>query len=113
MTDLPTPDPAAGEAAAQEAAQARQDIEAKLGDGSMTLTDLFGMSDQESGDSHRVAGHMHVKAALIALPHIDEVRANEILDAAGVAHDHHIDAVGSEQRSQIETAAASYTGESE
>lgn len=97
-------DQAQGTESASEAAQARRDIEGQLTDGSLTLTDLFQMSDAETGDSHRTVGHMHLRAALLALPGIGEVKADAILAEVGIKGDRHIDSLGSKQREKLAAA---------
>jgi hypothetical protein len=105
VPNAPEPDPALGEAAAEEAAAARRDIESQLADGSLTITDVFEMSDQEAGQSsHRIVGHMHLRAALLALPHIGEVKADEILEEVGLEGDRHIDTIGDNEQQTIAEA---------
>lgn len=105
VPDLPEPDQAAASLAAQEAAAARQDIESQLSDGSLSITDVFQMSDQEIGEtSHRIVGHMHIRAALLALPHIGDVRADEILEEVGIEGDRHIDTIGDDEQDEIAEA---------
>ena len=107
MPPLPTPDQAAAEKAAQAAATARQDLEAQLTAGTLTLEGLFQQSEAEpKGDSHRVVGHMHVKAALVALPNIGDTKADAILATLGMDHDKHIDALGTTEQSAIIAAVA-------
>lgn len=97
-------DQAEGTTAASETATARREIEGQLADGTLTLDDLFEMGDGESGDSHRVIGHMHVRAALLALKGIGEVKADAILKEVGIDGDRHVATLGSNQREQLATA---------
>jgi hypothetical protein len=108
VPNAPTPDPEVGQQAAQEAAAARQDIESQVSDGSLTLTDVFQMSEQEEGDSHRIAGHIHLRAVLLALPHIGEVKADEILSEVGLEGDRHIDTLGSHEVEKLEEAISTH-----
>lgn len=126
-SNLPEPDPAVGSAFAEEAAQARRDIEQSLSDGNSTLDSVFSMVDNErdEGSPHRIAGHMNVKAALIALPNIGEKRAYEILNAVfgeeltqqadgemtAVWHSMNLDEVGNHQRQRLAEEVAKYTGD--
>jgi hypothetical protein len=99
MTDLPEPDPAAGELANEEVSQARRDAEQALSEGKMGLQALFSQVDQEREEGgHRVYGHMHVKAALMALPKIDEVKATDIITDLGWDGTTRLDQVGDQQR---------------
>lgn len=102
MSNLPTPDPAEGRAASEEAAQARRDAEEALRSGTMRLEALFTQVDAESEEQgHKVYGHMHLRAALLALPFIGEKKANEILDNLGLAHDVHLAQLGDNQRQAV------------
>jgi len=103
---LPTPDPAEGEAAAAAANEARASVSAQLTAGTLDLTGLFGQVDEEKGegDPHYIIGHMHARHALIALPHIGEVKADKILDDLGIKHDEHLAEIGADQRVALEQA---------
>lgn len=99
---LPPPDPEAGGLAESEAEQGRRDLEAAMQSGELSLAGLFDASGQESEEhGHRIAGHMHLKRALLALPHIGEIRANEILDALNLDGGEHIDQVGTQQQAAL------------
>lgn len=104
MSPLPPPDPAAVNAAAQAAAQAREAVEEQLTAGTLDLAGLFAQVDAET--DHHVIGHMHVRAALLALPKIGDVKANAILDWLGIKHDEHIDVLGATQRQDLANAVA-------
>jgi hypothetical protein len=107
MTDLPPPNPAVGEAAAEEAAAARRDVETQLKDGTLKLTDVVQMSEAEATTgSRRVAGHMHLRAVLLALPRIGEKHADEILGVVGVEGSRHVDSLGPHQVEAIEAEVA-------
>lgn len=102
MGQLPNaPDPAAGSAAAEEANVRRDEIRQLLSDGALTLAEVFTEVEAESGAGHFVIGHMHVRGALIALPKIGEVKADQILDGLGLAHDTHLAQIGSQQRAAL------------
>jgi hypothetical protein len=103
-SDLPPLDQEAGAEAEAEAEAGRRDLKTALSSGELTLQGLFDASDSESGDSGRVAGHMHIRAALLALPHIGDTKADAILDSVGIAGDKHVDAIGSDQRKKLEEA---------
>lgn len=105
MATLPPPDQPAASAAAQAANQARDTAEAALKDGTLDLTGLFAQVDGET--DHHPIGHMHVKAALLALPKIGEAKASEILTATGIAADEHLDVLGPNQRTALAEAVAS------
>lgn len=102
-TDPNQLDPAVGSAANQEAGQARQDAQHSLSDGTIDLRGLF-----DQGATPGPVGHMHVRAALVSLPHIDETRADRILAATGIDGSHHVDQLGSDQQQQLIDAAAEY-----
>lgn len=105
VPNAPTPDPAEGSTANEEVSAARRDVETQLGDGSLSIDDLRQMSEAEATTgSHRVVGHMHIRAALLALPHIGETRADEILDEVGVDGSRHIDDLGTHQVAEIAAA---------
>ena len=106
-SNLPTPDPAVGHAASLAAEEARDGVEANLKSGTVDLSGVFQQVDAE-GTKH-VVGHMHARAALLALPHIGETKANEILDGLGIKHDEHLDALGSSQRAAIIQAVADHS----
>jgi hypothetical protein len=101
----PPVDQYAGSEASAEAAQARREIEAQLADGSLSLADVFEMNDQESGDSERIVGHMHIRAALLALKGIGDVKADAILAEVGIEGDRHIASLGSKQQAELAAAA--------
>lgn len=97
-----------GSETASETAQARREIEGQLADGSLTLADLFEMNEEETGDSHRTVGHLHVRAALLALKGIGEKKADAILAEVGIEGDRHIASLGSNQAEQLVAAAAEH-----
>lgn len=96
---IPTPDPAQGAAAEAQAAEARRTALEAVTAGSLTLEELFAQVDAE--DPHHQLGHIHARAALLALAHIGDVKADQILDGLGIKHDEHLDVLGSEQRAAI------------
>jgi hypothetical protein len=96
---LPTPDPAEGAAAEAHAAQARRSALAAVSAGSVTLAELFDQVEAEE-PKHQL-GHIHLRAALLALPHIGEIRADRILDEAGLASDTHLAELGIHQRAGL------------
>lgn len=101
---LPPPDPAEGEAALIQADEARTAASNELSEGSLTLEELFAQVDEEG--PRKQLGHMHLRHALVALPHIGETRADEILETVGLEGDRHLDTVGShEQESLLEEAS--------
>lgn len=104
MSPLPPPDPAAGNAASVAADAARDVAEAALKDGSLNLDGLFAQVDAETGK--HVIGHMHVKAALVALPHIGEVKAAKILTETGINGGEHLVQLGAQQRVALTEAIA-------
>lgn len=97
--NLPPPDPAQGAAAEAQATEARRTALQVLTAGSLTLTELFAQVDAE--DPHHQLGHIHARAMLLALPHIGEVKADEILDGLGIPHSEHIDVLGVLQRAAL------------
>ena len=103
----PPVDPTAGEEANEVAAQARRDLEAELSSGNATLEDVFEQSDTErdsvgdAGAPHRPIGHMHIGAALLALPNIGETHTDQILNSAGLTRDRHIDSLGDDERTDL------------
>lgn len=98
-TNLPEPNPEAGSLANEEVSQARRDAQEALSEGKMRLEALFTQVNRERDEKgHRVYGHMHVKAALMALPHIDEKRASDILADLGFDGTTRLDQVGDRQR---------------
>lgn len=103
---LPPPDPAVGNEANQQASQARRSALQELTDGSITLEELFTAVDQE--EPHHQLGHMHLRAALLALPHVGEKRADAILEAVEVEGDRHIDTIGTRQQAAIISLVESY-----
>jgi len=104
MSPLPAPDPAEGEAAEKAAAAARATASANLTAGTLDLAGLFAAVDQEKTAGKYVLGHMHAKHALVALPKIGDVKADEILDGLGIKHEEHLDVLGAEQRRALEQA---------
>lgn len=98
-TGLPVPNPAAGSAANHEAGIAREDAIRALGDGSLDLRGLFG-----EGATPGPVGHMNVRAALIALPGIGDVRADEILQQLQISPSTNIDQLGVNQQQALITA---------
>jgi hypothetical protein len=95
-------DPREGEMANEEVSAARRDIEGQLADGSLGLADLFEMNESEPrGESHRIVGHMHLRAALLSLDGIGEVKADEILDEVGLEGDQHIDTLDSDDQARL------------
>jgi S13-like protein len=104
MSTLPPPDPAEGNAASVAASEARDAAEQQLKSGALDLPGLFAAADAETG--HHTIGHMHVKAALVALPHIGEVKAARILAELAIAGDEHIDVLGGKQRQALQAAVA-------
>lgn len=95
-TGLPVPDPAAGTAANEEAGMARQDALRALNDGTLTLRGLF-----DQGANPGPVGHMNVKAALIALPGIDQVRADAILEQLQISPSANVDQLGTNQQTAL------------
>lgn len=108
MTQLPPPDPAEGAAAEAQAAEARASALAELTAGSLTLAELFAQVDAEE-PKHQL-GHIHVHAALLALPHIGEVRAGQLLDDIGVPYSRHLAALGDAQQRWLVTETGSDRG---
>lgn len=108
MTDLPAPDPAEGQAAASQAAAARRDFSEALSNGEMSLLGLFEMAGDETANqqTERPAGHMHIRAALLALPKIGEKTADRILSEVGIQGDRHIDSIGTQQRDALTRAVS-------
>lgn len=104
MTPLPPPDQPGATAAAQAANKARDAAESALKDGTLDLAGLFAQVDAETGNP--VIGHMHVKAALVALPGIGEVKAEAILAEVGVPAGEHLDVLGVNQRAALTEAVA-------
>jgi hypothetical protein len=99
MSTLPKPDPQAGAAAEQQAAEARRTALRSLSDGSLTLDELF-TRVQDEEPKHQL-GHIHARAALLALPRIGQKKASAILDDLGIPHDRKIDKLGARQRKAI------------
>jgi hypothetical protein len=108
LHDGSTLDQAEGTTASSETATARREALGQVSDGSLALNDLFQMADSESGDSGRVIGHMHIRAALLALPGIGEKKADAILTEVDVEGDRHIATLGSNQRDQLVQAVAEH-----
>lgn len=106
MTNLPPPDPEQGAAAESQAAEARASALEALTEGAITLQDLFARVVAE--EPHRQLGHIHVRAALLSLPHIGEKRADEILDALGIPPHRHLDAIGTRERELVYEAISKY-----
>ena len=103
-TDIPPPvNPEIGEIANEEATQARRDIEANLTNGNITLEDVFQLADNEKAEDspHRIVGHMHIGAALLALPHIGETNTDNILNTVGLTRDRHIASLGDNERDDL------------
>lgn len=100
MTTLPEPDPAQGAAAEAQATEARRTALRAVTFGSVTLAELFAQIDTEE-PKHQL-GHIHLRSALLALPHIGEVKADEIIAALNLTRDRHLDTIGSEQRAKLE-----------
>ena len=97
-----------GATAHAEAEAARRDIKAALASGELTLAGVFEAADAEpNGESHRVVGHMHIRSALLALPNVGTVRADHLLEEAGLAGDRHIASLGSQQREKLLELVAS------
>lgn len=105
MSPLPAPDPAEGEAAEAAANKERDEAVEALSGGSYTLAELFENVDKEG--EHHVLGHMHVRAALLALPGIGDVKADAILSDLGIEGSEHLDVLGSDERAAIIEAATS------
>jgi hypothetical protein len=101
---LPTPDPEQGAAAEAQAAEARRSALDELRVGSLTLAELF--DEVEHEDPKHQLGHIHVRAALLALPHIGEVKADEIIAALNLTRDRHLDTIGLEQQFKLEELVA-------
>jgi hypothetical protein len=102
----PVLDQAEGTTASSETAAARRETLGQVTDGSLGLADLFQMAEGESGDSGRIIGHMHIRAALLALPGIGDKKADAILADVGVEGDRHIATLGSNQRDALVAAVA-------
>lgn len=99
-----------GSAAAATAAQARRDALAAVSSGDVDLQGIFAQADNEVGQtSGRVFGHLHLRAVLLALPHVGEKRADEIMAGLGVTGDTHVAHLGSSQRQYLQEAVARYT----
>jgi transposase len=107
-TGLPEPDPAVGAEAMSQAAEARRTATRELEEGALTLEELLVQVDEEDSDQ---LGHMHVRHALLALPHIGEVRADRILAEAGVDGMRHLASLGSRQAEHLVELAALYQGQ--
>lgn len=101
---LPPPNPEEGAAAESEAAEARRTVLSAMANSELGLEDLFRLVDEE-GPKHQI-GHIHVRAALLALPYIGEAKSDEILEAMGLPHDRHIDVLGPDERFAIIELAA-------
>src|SRR5438132_797059 len=99
MSTLPPPNPEQGAAAAKKANEARSNILDAMKAGNMDMESLFRLVDDE-GLEH-ILGHIHLRTALLALPHIGEKRAWDILDQLGLEPHRHLDALGSHQRESI------------
>lgn len=95
VSQLPPPDPAEGAAAEAQAAEARASALAELTAGSLTLAELLVQVEGEE-PKHQL-GHIHVRAALLALPHIGTVKADELLAGLSLEPDRHLASLGSEQ----------------
>ncbi len=104
MSDLPSPDQAAASEAASEAAHARSDALREVSAGTLTLAGLY---ERINVEERPVLGHIHVRAALLAHPHIGDVKADAIIEALGVKPGEHLERLGSRQRDMIEQLAAS------
>lgn len=104
MTQLPPPNPAAGGAAEAQAAEARRNALQAITDGSLTMDELFAQIEQE--EPHHQLGHIHVRALLLALPHIGETKADELLREVGIEASRHLASLGSEQRTVLAENAA-------
>lgn len=99
MAPLPPPNPAEGRAASEQAAQARRTALHALTMGQLTLQALFELVEAE-WPKHQL-GHIHVRAALEALPHIGEVRSARILTDLGIPYTEHLDVLGPIQRERL------------
>ncbi len=108
MSPLPAPDPAEGAAAESQAAEARSSALGELSEGDLTLEELFRAVDDEE-PAHQL-GHIHVRAALLALPQIGETRADEILEAVGLEGDRHLDTIGSLEQEALLAEVAQHQG---
>jgi hypothetical protein len=104
MTTLPPPNPEEGAAAEAQAAEARRSALDELTAGSLTLGELF--DEVELEDPKRQLGHIHLRAALLALPHIGETKADEIIAAVNLERDRHLDTIGVEQQAHLERLVA-------
>lgn len=102
MSPLPPPNPAEGEAAALAADEARSTALAAVSAGTVTLEAL--LAEAQTGTP---LGHIHARAALLALPKIGDVKADEILDGLGIKHDEHLDVLGVDQRAALVAEVAS------
>jgi len=109
VSQLPPPDPAEGAAAEAQAAEARANALAELSAGSLTLAEL--LVQVEGEEPHHQLGHIHVRAALLALPHIGEVRADEVLASLGLEPGRHLASLGREQQVLLCENAAAVRGE--
>lgn len=101
MATLPPPNQREGATAHSEAEAGRREMKKALSTGGMTLQGLFDASDSEEKGQPKIAGHMHLRAALLALPKIGDKKANKILDGLGLAHDTHVAKVGKRQRKAV------------
>jgi S13-like H2TH domain len=106
---LPAPDPAVGSAAAKKANDDRAAVTVQLREGTMTLAELFETVEAEESD-HYIVGHMHLRHALLALPHIGETRADEIIADLGLEGDRHLAAVGVQQQAALIQAVIDHGG---
>lgn len=107
---LPPPNQQEGTTAHAMAEQGRADLRAALSSGDMTLDGLFAAVDAEDGPGGRIAGHMHIHSALLALPKIGEKRADAILTKMGWSHDRHVDTLGVRQREKLVEAVSEAQG---
>ena len=99
---LPAPDPAAGSAANKAASVARHAVGLGLADGTLTLDDVWAQVDAE-GD-HKPVGHIHLRALLLDLSHIGEVKADEVLAQLGLEGTRHIVTLGTIEREALAAA---------
>ena len=86
----------AGSAAADAA---RVAFAGSMASGHNSLAALFLAVDAEGHE--RMLSHMPVRAALEALPAIDECQAGAILDRLLIAHDEHLDLLSGRQRKAL------------
>lgn len=107
-TELPPPDPEEGAQAEKEAAAARAAALDEVTEGTIDLEELFAQVEDEEPPEH-VLGHIHVKAALLAVKGIGEKTAQGILTELEIEGDHHLAMLGPDQQAALIEKAAEHT----